>query len=105
MTCPNCNLDLTIVNRKGIDIECCTVCDGVWMERKEMDRLLQQVLSAKLAAPKPRRVQTPSISPTSEESLTEAGSDYDTYFAYKYHGCYGFPTPRNARAKNLLEKR
>lgn len=104
MTFPNCNLDRTIISRKDIDLECCTVCDGVWI-RKEIDRLLQQMLSAKFTAPEPRRVQSPSISPTSEESLTETGSDYDTYFAYKYHGCYDSPTTRTARAKNLLEKR
>jgi Zn-finger nucleic acid-binding protein len=105
MTCANYNLDPTTVDRQNIDIEYCTDCDAVWMEPKEMDSLLQKMLSNKLTAPEPRRVQTPSISPTSEESLTETGSDYDTYFAYKYHGSYGFPTPSNARAQHLLEKR
>ncbi|OBQ57613.1 TFIIB-type zinc ribbon-containing protein [Halodesulfovibrio spirochaetisodalis] len=104
MQCPNCETALTIINRKGIDIECCTTCDGVWMEQKEMDRLLQQMLSKKLTDQKPKRRQCPSISPTSEEHLAESGNDYGTYFTYKYHGCYGFPNPRTARTNHLLIK-
>lgn len=89
MTQQNCNLDITVVDYKNIDIKCCTDDNNVWIEHKEKKSRFQHIPSNNLAASEQTRVQTPSISPTSEDSLTETGSDYDTYFAYKY----GYPIP------------
>ncbi|SIN72068.1 hypothetical protein [Halodesulfovibrio marinisediminis] len=88
MTCHNYNVDRTIINNTNGKIERYTDGNGIWMERKEKDRLLKQMLSQKLSNPKVQRKQLPSISPTTEDMLTDAGSDYGTYFAYKYHGNY-----------------
>jgi Zn-finger nucleic acid-binding protein len=41
MTCPRCSSELRPNRRDGIEIDVCTQCRGVWLDRGELDRLLQ----------------------------------------------------------------
>lgn len=40
MQCPFDATDLTVVNRSGIEIDWCPSCKGVWLERGELDKLI-----------------------------------------------------------------
>lgn len=52
MKCPACsNQDLKIAERKGIEIDFCPQCRGVWLDRGELDKIIER--SAGPTAPQP----------------------------------------------------
>lgn len=42
MICPLCQLELKIVERQGIEIDYCPKCRGVWLDRGELDKMLER---------------------------------------------------------------
>ena len=45
MNCPNCKQQLAISERMGIEIDYCPSCRGVWLDRGELDKLLERSTS------------------------------------------------------------
>ncbi|MEM5342829.1 zf-TFIIB domain-containing protein [Paraburkholderia azotifigens] len=44
MKCPVCKTpDLLMTERQGIEIDYCPTCRGVWLDRGELDKLLNQM--------------------------------------------------------------
>lgn len=41
MKCLNCNQDLLMTERQGIEIDYCNACRGVWLDRGELDKFIQ----------------------------------------------------------------
>lgn len=51
MKCPTCQeVDLVISERQGVEIDYCPTCRGVWLDRGELDKIIDR--SAALAAPR-----------------------------------------------------
>ena len=53
MKCPTCS-DTTLVmaNRSGIEIDYCPLCRGVWLDRGELDKIIERVsATVPLASP------------------------------------------------------
>lgn len=42
MKCPRCDVDLMIADRQGIEIDFCRQCRGVWLDRGELDKLVER---------------------------------------------------------------
>lgn len=42
MTCPSCNIALLITERQQIEIDYCPACRGVWLDRGELDKLIER---------------------------------------------------------------
>ena len=42
MRCPHCAIDLKIADRQGIEIDYCPNCRGVWLDRGELDKILDR---------------------------------------------------------------
>jgi uncharacterized protein len=40
MKCPNCNETLLMTHRNNIEIDYCPSCRGVWLDKGELDKLL-----------------------------------------------------------------
>lgn len=51
MQCPNCQEVLVMAERRGVEIDYCPKCRGVWLDRGELDRLIQ--VSEEEAAARP----------------------------------------------------
>ncbi len=51
MLCPTCKTDLTMSERSGIEIDYCPSCRGVWLDRGELDKIIER--SAVTAGPPP----------------------------------------------------
>jgi hypothetical protein len=49
MKCPQCNETLLMTERMGVSIDYCPACRGIWLDKGELDKLLD--LAAKDAAP------------------------------------------------------
>lgn len=79
MQCPSCGKDLIMSERQGIEIDFCLGCRGVWLDRGELDKIIE------------RSAIPPQIAP--------AAQPWDD-------GRYGHPHPgrRHNRRKGFLEE-
>jgi len=76
MKCPNCLVDLIISERKNIEIDFCPKCRGVWLDRGELDKMIE--LSASFEA------NTPSEK--SQKFSGEERGDNDVDFNRRHPG-------------------
>ena len=69
MKCPTC-ADTTLVmsDRQGVEIDYCPQCRGVWLDRGELDKLIER--SATMA-------EAPAASAATRSRPTFVGSDYE----------------------------
>ncbi|HZI01992.1 MAG TPA: zf-TFIIB domain-containing protein, partial [Flavisolibacter sp.] len=42
MKCPNCNETLVMADRQGVEIDYCPQCRGVWLDRGELDKIIER---------------------------------------------------------------
>lgn len=42
MKCPKCNVTLTMSERQGVEIDYCPECRGVWLDRGELDKIIDK---------------------------------------------------------------
>ena len=42
MQCPICNVDLVMSERQGVEIDYCPKCRGVWLDRGELDKIIER---------------------------------------------------------------
>ena len=42
MKCPRCQVDLVISDRQGVEIDFCPQCRGVWLDRGELDKVIER---------------------------------------------------------------
>lgn len=72
MKCPNCpDTSLVMTDRQGVEIDYCPACRGIWLDRGELDKLLDRAAAA--AAP-PVQVSAPI--PRSRQQADFEDSDY-----------------------------
>lgn len=58
MRCPHCtDTNLAMTERQGIEIDYCPNCRGVWLDRGELDKLLER--AGQGAAPPQQHQQQP----------------------------------------------
>jgi len=50
MRCPVCEVELKMTERQGVEIDYCPTCRGVWLDRGELDKIIER--SATLEAPR-----------------------------------------------------
>lgn len=62
MLCPVCREALVMSERQNIEIDYCPKCRGVWLDRGELDKIIERSApeSAPEAAPRGRPAQTPA---------------------------------------------
>lgn len=59
MKCPVCKEEnLVMADRQGIEIDYCPSCRGVWLDRGELDKIIER--SAPPAAAEPQRPREPN---------------------------------------------
>jgi hypothetical protein len=52
MKCPTCTtVDLVMSERQGIEIDYCPTCRGVWLDRGELDKIIERTAAAYGAQP------------------------------------------------------
>lgn len=55
--CPRCGGALTMSERQGIEIDYCPQCRGVWLDRGELDKIIERVDLGR-SPPQPQTVGT-----------------------------------------------
>ena len=46
MNCPVCNIQLNMMERSGVEIDYCSKCRGVWLDRGELDKIIERAATA-----------------------------------------------------------
>jgi Zn-finger nucleic acid-binding protein len=69
MQCPIDGTQLVMTDRSGVEIDYCPKCRGVWLDRGELDKIIDR--SAPPPAPQPATAQRAQPSPRDYDS------DYD----------------------------
>ena len=67
MQCPVCKtVNLTMAERSGIEIDYCPQCRGVWLDRGELDKIIDRATpqSAAASAPAPAAYAPPPVHPS-----------------------------------------
>jgi Zn-finger nucleic acid-binding protein len=45
MKCPVCDVELKMAERQGVEIDYCPKCRGVWLDRGELDKIIEKSAS------------------------------------------------------------
>jgi hypothetical protein len=99
MSCPVCRVPLAMSDRQGIEIDYCPQCRGVWLDRGELDKIIERSTTPAPAAPAPAP-QPARTAPGPEAHPYASGHDprYDPRYGHGYgHKPYG------KRRKSWLE--
>ena len=84
MQCPVCRVPLAMSDRQGIEIDYCPQCRGVWLDRGELDKIIERS-APQAAAPSP----SPQA-PQPSAPLHQAGGGQNPWDMRGYdHGGYG----------------
>ena len=64
MKCPICDVELKMSERQGVEIDYCPKCRGVWLDRGELDKIIEKSTEAMVLPdpepqPEPRRAPEP----------------------------------------------
>ena len=64
LMCPNDNAAMQTLERSGVQFDMCPTCRGVWLDRGELEKLMESATrdgraSAPQAAPPPHQTQQP----------------------------------------------
>ena len=90
MSCPVCRVPLVMSERQGVEIDYCPQCRGVWLDRGELDKIIERG-AQEYAAP---------AAPQPGPAPRQPSRDYDDDRGYgRHHG--GHP---HKRRKSFLEE-
>ena len=89
LPCPVCAVPLVISDRQGVEIDYCPQCRGVWLDRGELDKIIERSAAdtpPARSAPPPQQQQPGS--PPQDYSRQDHGHGY----------------PHKKRRKSFLEE-
>ena len=79
MACPVCRVPLVMSERQGVEIDYCPQCRGVWLDRGELDKIIERNATAQApqpAAPQPQQQGGP---------WAQQQADYGHGYGHKPH--------------------
>lgn len=50
MLCPVCRVDLVLADKQGVEIDYCPQCRGIWLDRGELDKIIEKNASYEATA-------------------------------------------------------
>jgi Zn-finger nucleic acid-binding protein len=87
MKCPVCpDSSLLMTDRQGVEIDYCPQCRGVWLDRGELDKLIERSASTTVAAP--------AAMPASQPLYPPQGYPRKDDHHSSHHGTYGYDQHR-----------
>jgi len=90
MQCPVCRVPLAMSDRQGIEIDYCPQCRGVWLDRGELDKIIERSAPQPDARPAPQP-SAPLHQGSRESPWSAGGMDHGGYGhgGHGQHGGYG----------------
>jgi uncharacterized protein len=107
MKCPVCqSIDLLMAERQGVEIDYCPQCRGVWLDRGELDKIIERTMQLDMqqmpqaaAPPPPQQPQMQAPQAYYQERHHDKHDDHD-HDKHK-HG-YGEDQFRQKKRKSFL---
>ena len=96
MACPVDGAPLTMSERAGIEIDYCPTCRGVWLDRGELDKIIER--NAEASAPPPQAQAPQPAAPQQQQQAPWSQQQQP----YRGHDNYGHKPPK--RRKGFLEE-
>ena len=93
MKCPACpTVSLVMTDRSGIEIDYCPECRGVWLDRGELDKIIERATPTPTVTPpapatRPHSTETPVVPagrPRRERHDDDFDDDFDDDRRYQY---------------------
>jgi hypothetical protein len=100
MTCPHCAVPLVMSERQGVEIDYCPQCRGVWLDRGELDKILER--AARDLAPQAPQAPIPPQAPTAPQAPYPPQGGYDPRYDPRGHHDHGYR--HHKRKKSWLEE-
>ena len=103
MPCPVCRVPLVMSERQGVEIDYCPQCRGVWLDRGELDKIIErssQELQPTAPPPPPPAQPAPGYS-------QPHGQPYAQPYTQPYGQPQGYSQPyygKHKRKKSFLEE-
>ena len=82
MACPVDGAPLTMSERSGIEIDYCPTCRGVWLDRGELDKIIERNAADTALPPPQPQAQQPQHAPPQQQAPWDQQRDprgYDNY--------------------------
>ena len=102
MPCPVCKVPLVMSDRQGVEIDYCPQCRGVWLDRGELDKIIERSATQDVA---PQAAPVP-LAPQPQPGVQRAPDPYAGRPAYygdddgrRHHGHGG-----HRRRKSFFEE-
>jgi uncharacterized protein len=83
MKCPNDGAVLTMSERAGVEIDYCPECRGVWLDRGELDKILDRAAAETSAAPAPAAPAPAAPPPEYRQQRYQEPSGYSSGGQYQ----------------------
>ena len=99
MQCPVCRVPLAMSDRQGIEIDYCPQCRGVWLDRGELDKIIERSASP-AAAPPPQQPQQPAYG---QQPGYGEHRDHHKKYDDDYHGGYGHKKKRRGFLGDIFD--
>lgn len=91
MKCPTCtDSKLTMTDRQGVEIDYCPECRGIWLDRGELDKLLER------ASAMPSSVRETTSSQGRPQRAMHEHTDFNDS---DFRGGQGYPQGQHPRRK------
>lgn len=103
MNCPKCNVLLSMMERQGVEIDYCPQCRGVWLDRGELDKIIERTSPAVAAAPSPLPGGSPPPIPSQPQGeYRYRRHDDDDDDDYERRGGYHPGSPEKKKKKGFF---
>ena len=90
LLCPSCRVNLVMSERQGVEIDYCPQCRGVWLDRGELDKILERSAAELNAASPAQQLPPPPPQSSSPPPDYQRAHERDRYrhsdeYEYKPH--------------------
>ena len=103
LLCPTCRVSLVMSERSGIEIDYCPQCRGIWLDRGELDKIIERAARDSAPAPVQQTVQQPvqqqGYAQPNQPQYQQPQQNYQQGYDPRYDQNYG-----HKRKKSFLEE-
>lgn len=96
MPCPVCKVPLVMSDRQGVEIDYCPQCRGVWLDRGELDKIIERAAREEAqAAPQPAPPPQPQgyappppqrgYAPPPQQQYGDSYRGHDPHYGHRHH--------------------
>ena len=100
MACPVDGATLVMSERSGIEIDYCPTCRGVWLDRGELDKIIERNAASESAPQAPQPPQAPQAPYPPQAPIPPQGP----WAGHPQHGHHGYGHKPYKRRKSFLEE-